>query len=101
MKVVSTDIRPPSPEMTDEKRQFAADKFAFDDLLSRGLGEIAFVKLFTVGEAKELFPKVTLPQGGWVLLVLAANGDLLDVVIDHYAAMRSAHDKEVRLVSMH
>ena len=75
---------------------------SISDLAKLGGGKVAYIKMMTPDEAKELFPAVEgLPTGIDLFALHAADGTPLVLTDSHQAAVGHALGDELEIASVH
>ena len=75
---------------------------SMSDLAKLGGGKVAYIKIMTPDEAKELFPAVEgLPTGIDLFALHAADGTPLVLTDSHQAAVGHALGDELEIASVH
>jgi hypothetical protein len=75
---------------------------SMSDLAKLGGGKVAYIKIMTSDEAKEMFPAIEgLPQGINLFALHAADGTPLALTDSHQAAVGHAMGDELEIASLH
>ena len=75
---------------------------SMSDLAKLGGGKVAYIKVMTADEAKELFPAIEgLPTGISLFALHAADGTPLALTDSHQAAVGHAMGDELEIASLH
>ncbi len=75
---------------------------SMSDLAKLGGGKVAYIKILTSEEAKEMFPAIEgLPQGINLFALHAADGTPLALTDSHQAAVGHAMGDELEIASLH
>lgn len=71
------------------------------DLAELGDGELAYIKEMSTEEARTLFPQVKIPEGIEIFAVHGADGTPIALTDTRFAAIASAKEQNLELVSVH
>lgn len=71
------------------------------DLAGLGDGELAYIKEMSTEEARSLFPQVKIPEGIEIYAVHSADGTPIALTDTRFAAVASAKEQNLELVSVH
>ena len=75
---------------------------SMSELAKLGGGKVAYIKIMTSDEAKEMFPAIEgLPQGINLFALHAADGTPLALTDSHQAAVGHAMGDELEIASLH
>jgi hypothetical protein len=75
---------------------------SMSELAKLGGGKVAYIKIMTTDEAKEMFPAIEgLPQGINLFALHAADGTPLALTDSHQAAVGHAMGDELEIASLH
>jgi hypothetical protein len=75
---------------------------SMSDLAQLGGGKIAYIKVLTTAEAKEMFPAIEgIPAGINLYALHAADGTPLALTDSHQAAVGHAMGDELEIASLH
>jgi hypothetical protein len=75
---------------------------SMSELAKLGGGKVAYIKMMTSAEAKEMFPAIEgLPAGIHFFALLAADGTPLALTDSHQAAVGHALSDELEIASVH
>jgi hypothetical protein len=75
---------------------------SMNDLAKLGGGKVAYIKVMTPDEAKEMFPAIEgLPTGINLFALHAADGTPLALTDSHQAAVGHAMGDELEIASLH
>lgn len=87
---------------SDKRRSPPVPPMSMSDLAKLGGGKVAYIKMMTHDEAKEMFPAVEgLPTGIELFALHAADGTPLVLTDSHQAAVGHALGDELEIASVH
>ncbi len=91
-----------SRSATRRKKPVPVPPMSMGDLAKLGGGKVAYIKIMTHDEAKEMFPAVEgLPQGIDLFALHAADGTPLVLTDSRQAAIGHAMGDELEIASIH
>jgi hypothetical protein len=71
------------------------------EFASLGEGEVAYIREMSSQEARDLFPEVKIPEGIEIFAVHGADGRPIALTDTRFAAIGSAKEQNLDIVSVH
>lgn len=71
------------------------------EFASLGEGEVAYIREMSSQEARDLFPDVKIPEGIDIFAVHGADGRAIALTDTRFAAIGSAKEQNLDIVSVH
>ena len=71
------------------------------EFASLGEGEVAYIREMSSDEARDRFPEVKIPEGIEIFAVHGADGRAIALTDTRFAAIGSAKEQNLNIVSVH